>query len=118
MRFCEPAIPPQPSHCVPNFATASSASSLRYQRLRALLSPRYARALRVARLPVAISMERAHPAEECRLDAAHMRALQEDSAMSTAELAILSALVAALLLAALATAMRCAERRHVLVSSP
>ena len=91
--------------------------SLRYQRLRALLSPHYAHALRFVRLPVAISMERAHPAEFGRLDAAHMRALQLDSAMQDAELAILRTLVAALVLAALASAMQVAKRRHVLVSS-
>jgi hypothetical protein len=93
--------------------------SLRYQRLRALLSIRNALALRSARLPGAISMEEAHPAEFGRPDAARMRALQLDSAMSYAEFANMGALVTALVLAARAraTAMQSAKRRCVLVSS-
>ena len=91
--------------------------SLRYQRRRVLLSTRNAHTLHFVRLPVAISMERAHPAEFGRLGAAHMLALKEDSAMLDTELAIRSALVAALVLAALASAMQVAKRRRLLVSS-
>ena len=93
------------------------ANSLRYQCLRALLSICNAHMLRMLGLIVVISMVPAHPAEACRLDAAHMRALQLDSTMLHTEFVILSSLVTPLMLAALATAMSYAERRRVLVSS-